>query len=79
MDEAEKRRLRKLGKEIVEKRSAELRQQIAGTNPAPFTSDNYICSEIAIRKKHRVIRDTDRVVCRVDMERDKVIPTVWLR
>ena len=56
MDKQEKRRLKKLGKELVEKRSKELQQQLESTNSAPFASDEYVRNEIAIRHKERLLR-----------------------
>jgi hypothetical protein len=61
MDRAEKHRLKQLGKEIVAKRSEELRRQLATTNPAPFASDEYLRNEIEIREKERSVRADDRV------------------
>lgn len=42
MDKSEKRRLKKLGKEIVEQRSAELKKALNEANPAPLGSDAWI-------------------------------------
>jgi hypothetical protein len=41
MDEAEKRRLKKLGKKLVERRSRELRECLREANPAPIGSDEW--------------------------------------
>ena len=60
MDKAEKKRLKKLGKELVQRRSDELHAQLASTNPAPFASDEYLRNEIAIREKERQLRKEQR-------------------
>ena len=56
MDKEEKRRLKKLGKELVKKRSRELMRKINSSNPAKFGSDEYIQNEIDIRKVEREVR-----------------------
>ncbi|MBL8800073.1 MAG: hypothetical protein JNM56_39690 [Planctomycetia bacterium] len=70
MDKDEKKRLKKLGKAVVEQRSAQLRAQLDATNPAPFASDDYVRNEIAIREKERAIRGSDRVHHGADVRRD---------
>lgn len=44
MDEAEKRRLKKLGKQRVEERSRELEEQLRESNPAPVGSDEWVAN-----------------------------------
>jgi hypothetical protein len=68
MDDAEKKRLKKFGKSLVEKRSAELRQQLARSNSATFGSDEYIRNEIEIRQKEQKVRLEDRAISKAEME-----------
>lgn len=56
MDKAEKKRLKRAGKQIVEDRSRELLDDLKKTNPAEPLSDEYIRNEIAIREKERAFR-----------------------
>lgn len=56
MDKDEKKRLKKLAKLLLEKRAAQFRQRLDATNPAPFSSDDYVRTEIANRKKELAIR-----------------------
>lgn len=42
MDEAEKRRLKKLGKKLVEQQSRELQERLHEANPAPVGSDEWV-------------------------------------
>lgn len=73
MDAERKRELKKLGKQIVEKRSAELKEALAKTNPAPFASDEYIANEIAVRHKSRSLRQNVRRRCSEEVRRDFIV------
>ena len=55
MDKEEKRRLKKLGKKIVEERSRELKRLMDEANPAPFGSDAWIRLFRASGKRQREI------------------------
>ena len=72
MDNTEKKRLKKLGKQIVEKRAADLRAKLASTNPAPFASDEFLRNEIAIRDKERQLRKEQRVFSQEEIVADFV-------
>jgi hypothetical protein len=54
MDEAEKRRLKKLGKQMVEQQSRELQERLAEANPAPTGSDEW-----ARNYKTQTLRERD--------------------
>jgi len=71
-----KRSIKQLGKALVEKRSAELREQLAATNTAPFASDEYVRNEIAIREKERAIRSSDAVHVGAAIRRDIIVRQV---
>jgi hypothetical protein len=76
MENEEKRRLKQLGKALVEKRSKELHALIAQTNPSPSGSDEYLQNEIAIRKKEQILRSDDRVRNAEEMRREFVLHPV---
>ena len=42
MDESEKRRLKKLGKKLVEQQSRELQERLHEANPVPLDSDEWV-------------------------------------
>lgn len=73
MDEAEKRRLKKLGRQLVLKRSEELKQRLAQTNSAPFASDEYLANEIAIRATEKALRCNPRVYSAAEIRASFVI------
>lgn len=61
MDDAEKRKLKRLGKQIVEQRSRELQERLAEANPAPVGSDawaqNFRAQTLRERKLRRLPPD----------------------
>jgi hypothetical protein len=73
MDREEKRRLKKLGKSLVEKRSSELRTILDQTNPASPLSDAFIENEIKIRKKEHSLRSEERIRKSDKMRKDFII------
>jgi hypothetical protein len=62
MDKERKRHLKRLGKELVEKNSASLKQAIAQTNTADFASDEYLRNEIKVRKAEKRLRTKPRLL-----------------
>ena len=62
MQDGERRRLRKLGREFVEKQSAELEADLARLNPAKFESDESVRNEIELRKRGAALRESDQVL-----------------
>src|SRR5262249_19711621 len=56
MDDAEKRRLKKLGKKLVEKQSRELQELLREANPAPIGSDEWARGYRAGIEKERQVR-----------------------
>jgi hypothetical protein len=73
MDSYDKRRLKKLGKNILEKRSEEIRALLAQTNPAPFASEEYLQNEITIRKKEQALRTNDRVLSGAEIRQEFIV------
>ena len=63
MDEAEKRRLKKLGKERVEQQSRDLEKQLREANPAPLGSDAWMANHKAGVDAERSLREAppDRI------------------
>ena len=63
MDEAEKRRLKKLGKQRVEEQSRELQARLREANPAPIGSDEWVRNYKAQTIRERALRRTppDRI------------------
>lgn len=57
MDEAEKRRLKKLGKERVEQQSRELERQLREANPASLGSDAWMANHKAGVDAERSLRE----------------------
>ena len=64
MDEAEKRRLKKLGKQQVEQQSQALRARLQEANPAPVGSDAWVRNYKAQTGRERALRHAppDRIV-----------------
>lgn len=56
MDAAEKRRLKKLGKRLVEQRSQELQERLHEANPAPVGSDEWVTNYKAEVERDRQLR-----------------------
>jgi hypothetical protein len=56
MDEAEKRRLKKLGKNLVEQQSQDLRERLREANPAPVGSDEWATGYRAGVERERQLR-----------------------
>lgn len=75
MDKARRKYLKRLGKELVEKRSKELKTLIAQTNKAPFASDEYLANEIEIRLKEDYVRNANRVCSSNEVYSNFVIQT----
>ena|SRR5687768_13589896 len=71
MDEAERRRLKKLGKARVEQQSRALEQQLREANPAPLGSDEWIANHKAGVDAERALRDAppDRISESVALKR----------
>jgi len=56
MDKDEKRRLKKLGKQVTAERSRELQERLAEANPAPIGSDSWMRSFREGTLKERALR-----------------------
>ena len=56
MDAAEKRRLKKLGRRLVEHRSQELQERLHEANPAPVGSDEWVTNYKAEVERDRQLR-----------------------
>jgi hypothetical protein len=56
MEEAEKRRLKKLGKKLVEQQSRELEERLREANPAPSGSDEWARNYRAGLQRERQLR-----------------------
>jgi hypothetical protein len=57
MDEAEKKRLKKLGKKLVEQQSRLLREALREANPAPIGSDEWMKNYRALIARDRQLRE----------------------
>lgn len=64
MDKEEKRRLKKLGKKVVEEQSLELKRLMEAANPAPIGSDAWI----------RLFRDSGKRQRKIDAAQPDIIP-----
>lgn len=73
MNSEEKKRLKKIGKELVKKRSHKLRETLSKTNPANFSSDQYLKNEIEIRKREKQLRSSSVVKSLTEAEKEYVI------
>jgi hypothetical protein len=56
MDAAERKRLKKLGKQTVEQRSRDLQEQLRDANPAPIGSDDWVKNYKASTNAERQLR-----------------------
>lgn len=63
MDAAEKRRLKKLGKQLVEQQSRDIHARLAEANPAPVGSDEWVGNYKAQTTRERELRKSppDRI------------------
>ncbi|HZN68204.1 MAG TPA: hypothetical protein VFB66_23160 [Tepidisphaeraceae bacterium] len=63
MDAAEKRRLKKLGKQLVQQQSRDLQARLAEANPAPAGSDEWVRNYRAQTTRERELRQSppDRI------------------
>lgn len=75
MDKKKRKYFRKLGKELVEKRSQELKTLLSQTNEAPFASDEYLANEIEIRLKEDYVRNASRVYSSTEVYSNFVVQT----
>jgi len=72
MDNQERKRIRKLGKELVEEKSSALKAAMSQCNPAEFGRDEYIKNEMVIRMKERKLELDVRVRTAKEVESDYV-------
>lgn len=73
MDAERRKQLKREGKALLERRSREVQEDLAATNPAEFASDEYVRNEIEIRQKERAIRRVASSVPRAEIERHFVL------
>ncbi len=74
MDAAEKRRLKKLGKQRVEQQSRDLRQRLAESNPAPVGSDEWALNYKKGTLKEKELRQQQPdIIYGSEVERDFVV------
>jgi hypothetical protein len=74
MDAAEKRRLKKLGKQRVEERSRELRNRLTESNPAPVGSDEWAQNYRQATLKGKELRQQQPdVIYASEIQRDFVV------
>jgi hypothetical protein len=74
MDAADKRRLKKLGKQRVEEKSRELRDRLAESNPAPVGSDEWVRHYRQATLKGKELRqEQPDVIYASEIQRDFVV------
>ena len=79
MDKEEKRRLKKLGKKLVEEQSRQLDERLAEANPAPVGSDEWVENYRRGTVKDKELRQQQPdIVYRKEIEVDFVIAPIEL-